>query len=1448
TLTEDDDGGFIVAQAEDAGGLLNTIFSTISVIKEDVPEFAQLSCNPNANITIGGSDDCEATIIPSMLMNSNSLCPDIENAIEITAKLVEAHHVANAPAVYEEGLGEITVGIPGKYKYTLKMGDDECWGYFTLEDKDAPICAPNLDDEPHTYVCGVWVDDPSGVDDLATEYVSHIVIDKYGKEAIEPWFDVLEEDDFLDCSDLGNIEYSTTKTTFCEGEYDMDDDEAKMVPKGWEICMVFERTWYAFDWKGNRTEADCSQLVKVLRPTLAVVELKEYVTGECGHDAVNAYYPYFTDLGPGKTCPQTAGQKIFLEPGKTICKLNANVELGPEIEICSNLGEDCSNSFKQVNEWTLVDVCTYETKKYDQVYRFEDTLGPKLSPDAIKVWTNPFDCTTSMTASFEAEDYCSAVIGGSVTGTYEIEDEHGNVIQTVRKTVDGFSITLEDVPLETVVVFEYSAWDCCGNMSTKTKEANSWDNRAPVCVANDELEVGLIPTDHDGHHSVGARIYPEDLDDTSKDNCFPLKMEIRKVYADGTLGPWSDYVEYEYDSEDDFNQEKCVDIQWVDLRVTEITKDGSLGLSTVCQSKLILRDSNDPKFISEGRDKVQDCFVHDYKFDAPEVWGFCLTEEVDDSQKEYHCPTQVDGIWDVIKTHTRTWSYTKMTEHSMKTISTSQTIYVTAVEDETFTFPYDIKLECTTEGIPAPATLDEILTNRGCSEWVMNVSEKEFLGDDGACYKIIRNYEFINWCRWDENLTDDNQQLDKDCADHNGDGKLLEADGDYQVSISYHSKNDNGEPMTEEERRRCVEDKYEEGYHRRGDVRKLRRGYFNYTQVIKVIDNTDPGLDYDVKVTCDIYNDCQLPGDVKVNLTPTDVCSEGSVTEYLLEPFNGGDLVAHPFGSLADNMISGAYPTGSHSFHVRVDDNCGNFSWTTIPFEVGVECKKPTPVGLATFTALMENCMVDLWISDLQSGSSYDNCTAYEDLKFGIELVGQDGVVSDEMPTAQSVTITNAGFSMIALWVMDEAGNTQHTLVPVTAVDNDGCAGGDANVAGKIVNESDEDIDDVMVSAKGNDMSTISQIFNGTFNFSAIPMHTNVSISAEKNIGHLNGVSTADLVLMQRHVLGIAPLTSSYKIIAADANNDTAIDTRDMLHVSRLILGIYDELPSNTSWRFVAKDHTFANPTQPWGFPEAIDFADLSADAQADFIGIKIGDLSGNALPSNLLGSDDTKVGKMNIAIDDATIAAGETKTIEFTTAEFNDFAGYQFTIALDSRVSFDGIKAGSLEGVTDANFGLSAIENGVITTNWANVEGISVDNGTVMFSLTVTASEDVKVSDILNVNSAVTTAEAYNNNLDVFDVAVKFNRANAGFELFQNTPNPVSGETIIGFNLPEAGTATLKVMDVAGRTIKAVSGDYVKGYNTIILDKADLNATGVLYYQLDTNNNSATKKMVILD
>ena len=82
---------------------------------------------------------------------------------------------------------------------------------------------------------------------------------------------------------------------------------------------------------------------------------------------------------------------------------------------------------------------------------------------------------------------------------------------------------------------------------------------------------------------------------------------------------------------------------------------------------------------------------------------------------------------------------------------------------------------------------------------------------------------------------------------------------------------------------------------------------------------------------------------------------------------------------------------------------------------------------------------------------------------------------------------------------------------------------------------------------------------------------------------------------------------------------------------------------------------------------------------------------------------------------------------------------------------------------------------------------------------------------------------------------------------MYQNIPNPFNATTVIGFNLPNADEATLKIYDLTGKMVFQNTASFAKGYNTFNVDANTLNLNGVLYYQIDTNTDSATRKMIII-
>jgi hypothetical protein len=301
------------------------------------------------------------------------------------------------------------------------------------------------------------------------------------------------------------------------------------------------------------------------------------------------------------------------------------------------------------------------------------------------------------------------------------------------------------------------------------------------------------------------------------------------------------------------------------------------------------------------------------------------------------------------------------------------------------------------------------------------------------------------------------------------------------------------------------------------------------------------------------------------------------------------------------------------------------------------------------------------------------------------------------------------------------------------------------------------------------------------------------------------------------------------------------------VHIRKVILQIEQGFPNNTSWRFVDKDFVFPNPANPFqtAFPEVINYNNLSADdLNADFVAVKVGDVNGSAITS--FGGDAeerTFAGQMTIGVEDAQLKAGQTYTVGFT-SEAIELLGYQFTLKYNAQaLEILDIVSGV---ASEENFGL-LLEEGAITTSWNASEARAMSEGETLFSLVVRANADVALSESFGISSSYTVAEAYNAGGQLLNVNLSFGGAQAeGFALFQNVPNPFQGATVIGFTLPEATTATLKVMDISGKVLRFVQGDYSQGYNEVRL--SDLPGSGVLYYQLETPTHSATKKMIILE
>jgi hypothetical protein len=453
------------------------------------------------------------------------------------------------------------------------------------------------------------------------------------------------------------------------------------------------------------------------------------------------------------------------------------------------------------------------------------------------------------------------------------------------------------------------------------------------------------------------------------------------------------------------------------------------------------------------------------------------------------------------------------------------------------------------------------------------------------------------------------------------------------------------------------------------------------------------------------------------------------------------------------------------------------------------------------------------------------------------------GFVPDPTHTGVVFTDQDDESEVVYVYAFDEDGNYDYCETYVLVELNGACpTEGGGTIAGVIMTEGSESVEGVEVNLSGSTAMSFTTNNNGSFSFSDLAIGGDYSVTPFMNANPLNGVSTFDLVLMSKHILGVQLLDSPYKMIAADVNNSASISTLDLIHLRKLILNIDTEFSSNTSWRFVPAGYDFPVSTNPWfnEFPEVENFNNLAADATADFVGVKIGDVNGSAA-ANLLSSDDrTLNGQFNLEVENAELKAGNVYTVPFTGADMVSVEGFQATLALAGAELVD------IEyGVAEANnFGLRFADQGMITTSW-NGEATSTD---VLFSLVIRATTDAQLSEVIKVSSRYTAAEAYSNG-STQNVAINFSNgevAVAGFEVYQNTPNPFATETMIGFNLPTDAKASISISDASGRVLTVIRGDYAAGYNAVTVTKAMINgASGVLSYTITSDEFTATKSMI---
>ena len=722
---------------------------------------------------------------------------------------------------------------------------------------------------------------------------------------------------------------------------------------------------------------------------------------------------------------------------------------------------------------------------------------------------------------------------------------------------------------------------------------------------------------------------------------------------------------------------------------------------------------------------------------------------------------------------------------------------ITLFDDDPFTeddidWPNDYEANtCNTD--LSPDNLPEVFAyprydDDNCSLVAATYKDKVFTFVDGACVKILREWTIIDWCTFEEN-----------------------------------------DPLTNAD----------------------DEGYYTHLQIIKLINSEAPEFTSCEDQTVDVFGNCQ--GVVVQEVFATDDCTpdEEILYTYQIDLYSDGiDGIDFSLKGTG-NSFSRTLPIGEHTVSWIAQDQCGNYEYCTYTLTVR-DGKQPSPYCLSSITTVVmnNNGMIDIWASDFDYGS-YDNCTEDENLLISFSQDVEDDVrifSCDDLPNGEEEHI------QLEIWVTDEAGNQDYCSIELILQDSnaDVCPNSQdttdvMNISGHLMTENNNFIEGVQVTAQNSILDIFQSTTtgqNGTFTFNSLPEGVDYTVNAYDNTEVTNGVSTLDLVLIQRHILGLKDLDSPYKLIASDINNDESIKASDLLVLRKIILGVIDEFPNGQqSWRFIDENTVFGDPTNPFPYTDGLTINNpLSSLYNSDLIGIKIGDVNGNAVV-NYTGANiaETRSAQsIEMYADDLAIEDGRIEMPVYT-EDFAGLTGYQFTMNTGDAELLE-VVPGQLN-VDEAGF---AMFEGQITSSWYNAIGQDVTNNTPLFTLVFTVNENVDLSTF-RMNSSITSAEAYDVSNTVYDLnfGIRNVETTEDFEVYQNRPNPFMDATTISFYIPESSDVELSITDMTGRLVYNKTTAYPAGDNQITVYYDELNTTGVMYYTIKAGQYIATKKMI---
>jgi len=166
-------------------------------------------------------------------------------------------------------------------------------------------------------------------------------------------------------------------------------------------------------------------------------------------------------------------------------------------------------------------------------------------------------------------------------------------------------------------------------------------------------------------------------------------------------------------------------------------------------------------------------------------------------------------------------------------------------------------------------------------------------------------------------------------------------------------------------------------------------------------------------------------------------------------------------------------------------------------------------------------------------------------------------------------------------------------------------------------------------------------------------------------------------------------------------------------------------------------------------------------------------------------------------------------------------------------------------EGLDYDNFNLHSLQRGEVNVSWNNNSPMRFDQN--LFEITVLQNANVNDRVVIELGENLQSELYFNDTVYGLELEEVTEDVEV-ITLYQNNPNPWSEYTEIKFKMPTDNDISLSVYDLNGQLIYQELKRANKGLNISRISKYDLNGSGVLYYELISDDKRYVQKMILID